>query len=237
MSNRLFQSVIHQMKDAVDRVIAVVDENNVIIACSELVKIGEVMQGVREEMVYSAEITSVGGYTYRPLASGAKNEYVVFVEGEDKMADRMSKLLSISLGNIKNLYDEKYDKGSFIKNFYPEEWMRTGSDIDILIHKENLGDIEKLFTEKLSYKTGITGNHDMGFNTPSGAHIEMHYKLIAGENAVTEVLGKIWEEASPKADMEYHYEMSEEMFVFYHIAHMAKHFRHGGCGIRYFIDL
>ena len=77
----------------------------------------------------------------------------------------------------------------------------------------------------------------MGFNTPSGAHIEMHYKLIAGENAVTEVLGKIWEEASPKADMEYHYEMSEEMFVFYHIAHMAKHFRHGGCGIRYFIDL
>ena len=43
-------------------------------------------------------------------------------------------------------------KGSVIKNFYPEEWMRTGSDIDILIHKENLGDIEKLFTEKLSYK-------------------------------------------------------------------------------------
>ena len=43
-------------------------------------------------------------------------DYVVFVEGEDKMAEKMSKLLAISLGNIKNLYDEKYDKGSFIKN-------------------------------------------------------------------------------------------------------------------------
>ena len=31
MSNRLFQGVIHQMKDAVDRVIGVVDENGVII--------------------------------------------------------------------------------------------------------------------------------------------------------------------------------------------------------------
>lgn len=116
MSNRLFQGVIHQMKDVVDRIIGVLDENNVIIACSELVKIGEVMQGVREEMVYSSDFITSGGYTYRPVASGSKTEYIVFVEGEDKMADRISKLLSISLGNIKNLYDEKYDKGSFIKN-------------------------------------------------------------------------------------------------------------------------
>ena len=116
MSNRLFQSVIHQMKDAIDRMIGVIDENNVIIACSELVKIGEVMQGVRDEMVYSADIAALGGYTYRPVTSGQKSEYVVFVEGEDKMADKISKLLAISLGNIKNLYDEKYDKGSFIKN-------------------------------------------------------------------------------------------------------------------------
>jgi carbohydrate diacid regulator len=32
------------------------------------------------------------------------------------MADVLSKMLSVSLLNIKNLYDEKYDKGSFIKN-------------------------------------------------------------------------------------------------------------------------
>ena len=39
MSNRLFQGIIHQMRDAVDRVIGVIDDNGVIIACSELVKI------------------------------------------------------------------------------------------------------------------------------------------------------------------------------------------------------
>ena len=35
MSNRLFQGIIHQMKDAVDRVIGVLDENGIVISCSE----------------------------------------------------------------------------------------------------------------------------------------------------------------------------------------------------------
>ncbi len=116
MSNRLFQGVIHQMKDAIDRVIGVIDENGVIISCSELSKIGHVKQGVRDELAYTAEKVVSGGYTYSPIFGGAKAEYIVFVEGEDHMAEKMCKLLAVSLGNIKNLYDEKYDKGSFIKN-------------------------------------------------------------------------------------------------------------------------
>ena len=116
MSNRLFQGVIHQMKDAIDRVIGVMDETGAVIACSELGKIGEQRPGIREELAYSSEVLVSGGYTYRTLGTGNKAEYVVFVDGEDKVAEKMSKLLVISLSNIKNLYDEKYDKGSFIKN-------------------------------------------------------------------------------------------------------------------------
>ena len=116
MSNRLFQGVIHQMKDAIDRVIGVIDENGVVISCSDLGKMGDIRQGVREELSFSSEVITVEGYTYRYMGVGQKSEYVVFVEGEDKMAEKMSKLLSVSLGNIKSLYDEKYDKGSFIKN-------------------------------------------------------------------------------------------------------------------------
>ncbi len=116
MSNRLFQTVINQMKSAIDRTIGVIDENGVIIACSELIKIGEIKQGVRDELTYTTDLVVSGGYTYRPISAGSKNEYVVFMEGDDKMAEKMSKLLAVSLTNIKNLYDEKYDKGSFVKN-------------------------------------------------------------------------------------------------------------------------
>lgn len=116
MSNRLFQGIIYQMKDAIDRVIGVLDETGVVISCSELGKIGEVRQGVRDEISYASDVTTFGGYTYRPLMATAKSEYTIFVEGEDKTADKISTLLSISLSNIKVLYDEKHDKSSFIKN-------------------------------------------------------------------------------------------------------------------------
>lgn len=116
MSNRLFQGIIHQMRDAVDRVIGVIDDNGVIIACSELVKIGEMRQGVRDELAYTSEAITSGGYTYKPIGSGSKWEYIVFIEGEDKYAEKIATILAVSLSNIKNLYDEKYDKNSFIKN-------------------------------------------------------------------------------------------------------------------------
>ena len=116
MSNRLFQGIIHQMTDTVDRTLGVIDETGTVIACSELVKIGETRQDARDEMAYSGGAVCIGGYTYRPIGQGAKSEYSVFVEGEDKMADKLASILAISLSNIKNLYDEKYDRNSFIKN-------------------------------------------------------------------------------------------------------------------------
>ena len=45
MANRVFQNVVYQMKDAVDRVVGVVDETGTVIACSELGQIGEVREG------------------------------------------------------------------------------------------------------------------------------------------------------------------------------------------------
>ena len=118
MSNRLFQTVIHQMKDVVGRTIGAIDENGIIVACSELTKIGESRQRIKEELSFSRDTIIIDGFTYKLVVSSnnIKNDCIVFVEGEDKDADKTAQILAISLGNIKSLYDEKYDKGSFIKN-------------------------------------------------------------------------------------------------------------------------
>lgn len=116
MSNRLFQTVIHQMKEVVGRTVGVIDENGIVIACSELSKIGESKQRIREELSYSPDMIISEGYTYRFISSASKNDCIVFVEGADREADKTARMLAVSLGNIKSLYDEKYDKGSFIKN-------------------------------------------------------------------------------------------------------------------------
>jgi len=104
------------MKDIVERNIGVIDDNGIIIACSELSKIGESRQRIREELAYSSEYVLQDGYTYRFISNNGKADFSVFVEGEDGEAKKVSDILAISLGNMKSLYDEKYDKGSFIKN-------------------------------------------------------------------------------------------------------------------------
>lgn len=116
MSNRLFQTVIHQMKEVVGRTVGVIDENGIVIACSELNKIGESKQRIKDELAYSQESVIFDGYTYRYLRGSLKNDCIAFVEGTDKEADKTVQMISVALGNIKSLYDEKYDKGSFIKN-------------------------------------------------------------------------------------------------------------------------
>ncbi len=116
MSNRLFQTLLHQMKDVVGRTIGVIDENGIVIACSELSKIGESKQRIREELSYTADAVVYEGYTYRFINASEKNDCICFVEGDDSHAGNMAQLLAIFLGNMKSLYDEKYDKGSFIKS-------------------------------------------------------------------------------------------------------------------------
>ena len=112
MSNRLFQGIIHQMHDAIDRVIGVIDESGYVIACSDLSSIGQVREKAKEEMAYTTDNVAVDGYTYQHIGNGTKLEFMVFVEGEDKIAEKFASVLAIALSNIKNLHDEKSDKSS-----------------------------------------------------------------------------------------------------------------------------
>lgn len=116
MSNRLFQGVIHQMRDAIDRTIGVIDETSVVIACSELGRIGEVIESVTAETLGSTAPFVINGHTFKSFGSSSRAEYAVFVSGNDEIAQKYVQLLAVSLGSIKQYYDEKYDRGNFIKN-------------------------------------------------------------------------------------------------------------------------
>lgn len=116
MSNRLFQSVIHQMKDTMDCVIGVIDETAAIIACSELSKIGTTNEFVSLDLNDSHDIFIRDGYTYKPFGTHMKPDFAVFVEGVDDMAAKYANILAISLASVKQYYDEKYDRNNFIKN-------------------------------------------------------------------------------------------------------------------------
>ena len=116
MSNRLFQGVVHQMRDAIDRVIGVVDETATIIACSELSKIGITHEFISLDMADSHDTFIRDGFTYKPFGPHIKPDYAVFVEGVDETAAKYAQILAVTLSSIKQYYDEKYDRNNFIKN-------------------------------------------------------------------------------------------------------------------------
>lgn len=140
------------------------------------------------------------------------------------------------------LEQEKIDhmplKGSVIRAYYPEAWMRTSCDIDILIRKEDLERARALF-ERMNYQYELEDSHDVCYVSPSGVHVELHFALI--EDFVADKIDKplldVWSHASVDEGLAHRYSMSDAMYYYYHVAHMVKHYLHGGCGVRPFLDL
>ncbi|MBR2327683.1 MAG: nucleotidyltransferase family protein [Clostridia bacterium] len=131
-------------------------------------------------------------------------------------------------------------KGAVMRSYYPEPWMRTSCDIDILLHREDIDKAIAALTERLQYTVNyVEAMHDISLTTPESVHVELHFDLVEegrAQNAV-DVLHSVWDNAVLRKNSNCWYEMTDAYFYFYHIAHMAKHFENGGCGIRSFIDL
>ena len=130
-------------------------------------------------------------------------------------------------------------KGSILRHYYPEAWMRTSCDIDVLVHNEDLNKAISYLSDNYGYVEKERATHDVSLFSPAGIHVELHFDLVEegrAKNAIG-VLQSVWENVTLRENSEYLYEMSDAYFYFYHIAHMAKHFETGGCGIRPFVDL
>lgn len=130
-------------------------------------------------------------------------------------------------------------KGAVIRQYYPEQWMRTSCDIDILVYERDSEKAKSVLVDEHGYTYHGKESHDISLFSPSNIHIELHYNLIEDGrvNDSSNVLKKVWDDSRARDGYAYWHDMSDEMFYFYHIAHMAKHFENGGCGIRPFIDL
>ena len=127
-------------------------------------------------------------------------------------------------------------KGSVIRQYYKKPEMRTSCDIDVFVAEENLDAACRILTDKFSYTLDVRTSHDVAFYSKSQTHVELHFDLIERDERVKSVLSRVWELSRAEGG-EYRHVMSGELFYAYHIAHMAKHFLGGGCGIRPFLDL
>ncbi len=130
-------------------------------------------------------------------------------------------------------------KGSVIKELYPQPWMRLGCDIDILVREEDVQNAADAIIKELGYEQKSIGKHDIQILSTENIYVELHFSLLEEDvsPAMSKVLNKAWKHAKLCEKAKSRYEFDDAMFYFYHIAHMAKHFLGGGCGIRPFLDL
>lgn len=129
-------------------------------------------------------------------------------------------------------------KGSVLRDHYPEPWMRTSCDMDILIHEEDIPRAQPVL-EDAGWKYWAKCFHDISFLSADGIHLELHFTTIEDyvSEAGKQIMEGIWEDATPLPGKQYHMVISDALFYYYHMVHMAKHFQAGGCGIRTFLDI
>lgn len=82
MSSKLFQQIVSQMQDTVDRLVGVLDRNGTVVACSDLGKIGEVnREPIPRVGGYTQNFTIDDGYMYRAIGDDLRPELYYICRG------------------------------------------------------------------------------------------------------------------------------------------------------------
>ena len=126
-------------------------------------------------------------------------------------------------------------KGIVINTLYPHRGMRQFADNDILYPEEKRAQVSKIFQSRGYTSKLSSGVHDVYLKSPI-YNFEMHRTLFASDSPYVSFFADIWQRARRKSGS-CEYIMKDEDFYIYFLAHFAKHFCGGGCGIRFCGDL
>ena len=131
MSGRIFQNVVLQFKETTDRTIGVIDSEGTVIACSELTGIGKKWTKYVEPIAAAeGNCVTMEGKTFKAMPGwGNHFDYAVFASGDDSVGRTVCAMATVALNSAKTYYEEKHDKGSFIKNIISDNILI--SDLDM----------------------------------------------------------------------------------------------------------
>ena len=131
-------------------------------------------------------------------------------------------------------------KGAVLRPLYPEAWMRVSVDIDILVKPEDHQRTADILVDKLGLRrTEISTPHDITLRADDDTCVEVHFDLIEESifPKVNEILSDVWSMAEPCDGFTHRHKLPMNIICFYHVAHLAKHMKLGGGGIKDFLDL
>ena len=118
MSNSVFQSVIVQLKEISDRTFGVIDTEGCVVSCTDVSLLGERWTDAALRVGSAGEgIVTFGQKSFKAIVGNSNYyEYAVFCTGDDDAARSFCQMAYIALNDAKIFYEEKHDRGTFVKN-------------------------------------------------------------------------------------------------------------------------
>ena len=118
MSNSVFQSVIVQLKEISDRTFGVIDTEGCVVSCTDVSLLGEHWADAALKVGSSSEsVVTFGQKCFKAIIGNSNYyEYAVFCTGDDEASKSFCQLAYIALNDAKIFYEEKHDRGTFVKN-------------------------------------------------------------------------------------------------------------------------
>ena len=118
MSNSVFQSVMLQLKDVTDRTFGVIDTEGCVVSCTDMSLLGERWSDAALKVGNSSENVATFNQKSFKAIIGNSNffEYAVFCTGDDEVAKGFCQVAYVALNDAKTFYEEKHDRGTFVKN-------------------------------------------------------------------------------------------------------------------------
>ena len=131
MSSRIFQNVIIQMKDAIDRPIGVVDDQGFVVAASELAMIGSRLDDFHAYDLEQANgAVSTENRCFCALTmENAKLDYAAFVEGADAVSRTVCAVAAVAFNEAKNNFEETHNQAAFSKDIISDNILP--GDVDV----------------------------------------------------------------------------------------------------------
>jgi carbohydrate diacid regulator len=107
---------MNQVKDTIDSEIGIMDQNGLILACSNEERVGQINPLIDEVMEANDIFMVIRGQSFQKVYIKNKMEYIAFISSDDSNNSKYLRLICLNIVNIKAYYDEKYDKINFIKS-------------------------------------------------------------------------------------------------------------------------
>ena len=118
MSNSVFQSVIVQLKEISDRTFGVIDTEGCVVSCTDVTLLGEHWPEAALKVGNATDgVVTFGQKSFKAIVGNSNFfEYAVFCTGDDEASRSTCQLAYIAFNDAKNFYEEKHDRGTFVKN-------------------------------------------------------------------------------------------------------------------------